>query len=76
MIQHNNVLVHLSRLALGLSECQDEEEIAVTNPFLKRNPKDSLFDQALEAMQVLKTLNMIILSLLLETLKSFRNFSC
>lgn len=42
----------LSYPALGLSDCQDEEEIAVTNPFLKRNPKDSLFDQALEAMQV------------------------
>lgn len=41
--------------ALRLPECQDEEDLIATNPFLKKNPKDSLFDQALEAMQVSKT---------------------
>lgn len=38
--------------ALGLSERKDEEEITAPNPFLKKHPKDSLLDQALEAMQV------------------------
>ena len=31
---------------------QDEEDVVVTNPFLKSSPRDSQLDQALEAMQV------------------------
>ena len=38
--------------ALGLPIYQDEEDVAVRNPFLKSSPKDSQLDQALEAMQV------------------------
>jgi len=40
---------------LGLPIYQDEEDVAVRNPFLKSSPKDSQLDQALEAMQLLSS---------------------
>jgi len=40
---------------LGLPIYQDEEDVAVRNPFLKSSPKDSQLDQPLEAMQLLSS---------------------
>ena len=39
--------------ALGSLNIQDQQEIVVSNPFLKKNQSiNSEFDEALEAMQV------------------------
>jgi len=40
---------------LGLPIYHDEEDMVVRNPFLKSSPRDSQFDQALEAMQLLSS---------------------
>jgi len=34
------------------TDCKEEEEIAISNPFLKISPKDSLLSHAHEVMQV------------------------